>query len=269
MIVWVLLISCQNTSNKSKKEMVVSSDVKHDKLLKPVKSWRLPTELKEISGLDYYSKEILACVQDEEGIIFLYDLEKGNIVKRIHFAGDGDYEGIAYDGKSFYVVRSDGKLFVVSENSELTKEYDIGFKSNVDVEGICLFESEKLLLAVKDIEDKKAKKKKCIYVYDLASKKLEDKEWTCVKEKEYGNKFSKIGFSGLSINPITNQLYVLSHRSKEMFIFSHKGNLKKIKKLKAKQFEQAEGICFSPSGQLFISSEGVKQPAMLFQFDKD
>jgi len=42
---------------------------------------KLPVELKEISGLAWFSDSLLACVQDEKGIIYLYNFEKQEISK--------------------------------------------------------------------------------------------------------------------------------------------------------------------------------------------
>src|ERR1700741_607269 len=71
----------------------------------------LPDTLREISGLTILDNNTIACVQDENGIIFLYDLTKNKVKEQFTFSVNGDYEGIAIAGNTLYVLRSDGVLF--------------------------------------------------------------------------------------------------------------------------------------------------------------
>ncbi len=75
----------------------------------------LPGELHEVSGLTIIDSRTFACVQDEAGIAFIYDLVIQEVTRKIHFAGPGDYEGIAPVGKDLYVLRSDGVLFRIHD----------------------------------------------------------------------------------------------------------------------------------------------------------
>ena len=38
---------------------------------KIIRKWEMPEDLNEISGIAYLSKDRVACVQDEEGILFI------------------------------------------------------------------------------------------------------------------------------------------------------------------------------------------------------
>ena len=68
-------------------------------------TWELPEELNEISGIAWLQGNTFACVQDEEGYIFIYDLDQEKITTKIKFAGPGDYEGIAINGEDAYEIR--------------------------------------------------------------------------------------------------------------------------------------------------------------------
>ena len=68
-----------------------------------------------------------------------------------------------------------------------------------------------------------------------------------------------MGFSGIAVHPKSKRYYVLSHRSKELLIFGEDEKLLKVIALDPKLFPQAEGICFSPEGTLFISTEATKK----------
>src|SRR5690606_23610065 len=80
----------------------------------PDKEINLPDELQEISGLAYIDHNRLAAIQDESGIIFIYDLEQNQILKEIEFGEAGDYEGIALVEDDAYILESNGKLHQVS-----------------------------------------------------------------------------------------------------------------------------------------------------------
>ena len=84
-----------------------------------------------------------------------------------------------------------------------------------------------------------------------------------------GNKI-KFNPSAIAVHPETNDIYILSTRdTKCMAVFSRDGKLKSFQLIDEDLMPQPEGICFSPEGVLYISSEGKKgEPGNLFQFDK-
>lgn len=59
---------------------------------KIIRKWDMPVELEEISGINYIHSEKMACVQDEEGSIFIFDLNNNLVDKKINFGKTGDYE---------------------------------------------------------------------------------------------------------------------------------------------------------------------------------
>ena len=78
-----------------------------------VDSWELPSILDEISGIIWVEDNRIACIQDEVGIVFFYNLKTKKLDGQIKFGGDGDYEGIALAGDDIYVTRSDGEIFEI------------------------------------------------------------------------------------------------------------------------------------------------------------
>ena len=79
---------------------------KHAETVEVVKKWELPDILYEVSGIAYMGDQKIAAVQDEKGIIFVYNLSTSSIEKEILFGEDGDYEGIALAGSTAYVLKS-------------------------------------------------------------------------------------------------------------------------------------------------------------------
>mgnify|MGYP003577667834 CR=1 FL=1 len=79
-----------------------------------------------------------ACVQDEEGKIFIFNRATGKIEKEIPFAGSGDYEGIALKGNTAYVLRADGVLYEVNMDGAQAslKEHKTVLTVEHNVEGL-------------------------------------------------------------------------------------------------------------------------------------
>jgi hypothetical protein len=138
-------------------------------------TWALPEELKEISANVFVDNNRMACVQDNDGIIYIYNLQSKQIDQQIAFAGNGDYEGLAFTGSTYYVLRSDGFLFEVQPNKDgkpTVKTYDLPFSEANDTESL-FYDSanNRLLIAVKE-KDLNDSKDKGVYGFDLAKKRL-------------------------------------------------------------------------------------------------
>ena len=216
----------------------------------PKKEWELPMELDEISGLSYYGKNLLACVNDEEGKIFIYNYKKKKIMKTIVFGNDGDYEGITYQEPNFYILKSNGKLSRYNETTKLTEKIKLPFSSKNNIEGLCFENEHSLLLALKQNAGYYGEKTpfKAIYRYDLINQKTE-LAYKIPKKK-------KLGFSGIAKNPKTGKVLIISHRTSEIYQVDQKTkDVDYVWELKRKLFAQPEGICFAPNGKLFISNE--------------
>jgi len=229
---------------------------------KPKNNWRLPMELDEISGLTYYAKNQLACVNDEEGKIFIYNYKERKIIKTIVFGKDGDYEGITYTKPNFFLVKSNGKLSIYNEKTRETRKVKLPFDSKNNIEGLCLENKNFLLFALKGNSRLNGENApfKAIYRYDVVNNKT-------VLAYNIPQK-KKLGFTGISIHPTNGKLFILSHRTKEIYQIDH--NTKVVDyvwELNQKLFPQPEGICFSPDGKLFISTERAdKEFAAIFEF---
>ena len=229
-------------------------------------NWTMPAELLEISGIAYLEGNRFACVQDEEGKIYIYNPEQGKIEKSIQFGGTGDYEGIAVTGTTAWVIRADGKLLEVKNYNGPKPEvvqHATSLTGKQDVEGLQYDEkNNRLLLAIKGNEPN-TKEFKGIYAFDLTNKQfnqtpvykitLNDAVFNDVKKKQ------KIEPSDLAIHPTTGDIYILEGAEPKLLIMGQDGKMKKLIWLKNKEFIQPEGIDFSPEGELFISNEGQKK----------
>src|SRR5688500_15587961 len=65
-----------------------------------LEKWEMPGILREVSGIEFIDKNRFACVQDESGVVFIYNIKTKEIESEIDFGAAGDYEGIALVNKT-------------------------------------------------------------------------------------------------------------------------------------------------------------------------
>lgn len=233
--------------------------------LKIQKTWELPDELEEISGFSFISANRIACIQDEDGKIFIFNLQSSEIEKEIDFSDSGDYEGIVVKGNTAFVLESDGDIYRVNNfmNDPEVKKYETRLSSNNDVEGISLDKSgNRLLLALKE-KDPVSEDYKGIYAFDLSSGKVQKQpaykltfEEKVFKGKSKKDKQSIFKPSEITINPTTGEIYLTEGEDPQILILDASGKAKALYNLDRDDFPQPEGIDFDPAGNLYISNEG-------------
>jgi uncharacterized protein YjiK len=280
----------------SKQKAEVAAETIHYDFSHPAKKYILKHQLVEISGLSFVSDDEVALIQDEDGIIFFFNLEKGEVTRKISFGKDGDYEDLEVSGDTVFVLRSDGRLFEVSnlygDKSEIKiNKINTGLSAKNNTEGLCYDKTQGIFFIACKGEAGDGKKyigKKAVYSFNLASKKLSDAPFALIDEKEImskkeGGKRSWIidklielfdpakndGIfqpSGISVHPFTNEIYIISAVSNLLVILDNSGKLKHVIKLSSSVFKQPEGIAFDTEGNLFISNEGRKGSGNILKF---
>ena len=257
----ICIAFCSAFETEIKNQSLISSPG-----VRVVKRWDLPIVLKEVSGIASIDSLRFACVQDEVGSIFIYNIATSTIQEEIPFGPAGDYEDITLVNDTAWVLRADGKLFEVStlySKATAVTEYSTPLTINHNVEGLCYDKNNnRLLLAIKNTEPG-GKNYKGIYAFDLATKTMSAGPAFKIdmrQELKTGNK--KRGFeimpSGIAIHPQTKEMYVTDGRNSSLLILDASGGVKSLFDLNNKEFHQPEGITFHPTGELFISNEGAK-----------
>ena len=259
----------------------------------PDTSFALPDTLHEISGLTYIDATSFACIQDENGILFIYNALNNKLEKQYTFHLDGDYEGIARIDKTICVLRSDGTLFEISDfESEdfRLNSYATGIPANNN-EGLCYDpDNNRLLIACKGKIGKGPayKDKRVIYGFDLKTKVLtQDPVFDFdlqtiiqfaqrndiklpVKTKKKGQVTEpviKFRISAICIHPVTKQLYLISAADHMIFVFGMNGEIVHIEKLNPAMFNKPEGITFFENGDMLITNEGQNKRPTLLRFN--
>lgn len=258
----------------------------------PLERHVLPPVLNEISGITDISYSEIGCVQDEKGIIFIYDLKQRKLAQQVVFSVDGDYEGLTRVNNDMYVLRSDGMLTEVKNyrsKSMVKNSYHLDIPT-INNEGLCYDEkNNRLLIAAKSKagKGKELKDTRLIYAFDLVQKKLLSKPVLEIdvaalvryaaakkiklpeapKKKGEGTRsLFKFFPSSVAVHPFTGSIYVISAIDRTMAVFSPKGDIIDFYLLDKQKFNKPEGITFLANGDFVISNEGEGTVPTILKF---
>jgi len=249
----------------------------------PDHTWRLPDQLVEVSGNTWVDKDHLILIEDMHPNLYLIKIDDKNatLEKTIPFAEEEkektDIEDVAIVNNTVYALWSHGVLFKISDWQTKPKAEEIRtfLSKGNNTEGLCYDPvTQKLLVACKDASNVADEKKttKAVYQFDVAKNKLDEQPFLLIHKNDFkkpSGQTPDFNPSAIAVHPITHDIYLLSTRaSKCMAVYSHDGKFKTIQFIDAELMPQPEGICFSPEGILYISSEGKKgDPGNLFEFN--
>jgi hypothetical protein len=262
-------------------------------LSEPEQMTSLPFELREISGLTDFSRSEVACVQDEDGIIYFYNLLDNTINNRIQFSGAGDYEGLTFVDSTFYILRSDATLFSIKFPSDSAIVDSVKLMLPAwDNEGLCYDKKdERLLIASKSrlAKGPAFKDIRGIYEMSLVSGKLNNSPLFEIRvseliafalennlplpQKETHNLNDTVSYylkfmpSSISVHPKTDEIYVISAVDHSMAIFDKTGKIVNFVCLDPLLFNKPEGITFLENGDMIITNEGQMGSPTLLRFN--
>lgn len=236
-------------------------------------TWELPVELNEISGIVWIDSNTLACVQDEDGMLYIYDLNDKEITEEIPFAGSGDYEGIALHNDDMYVMQSDGLLYKIknwSATNKVVSTHQTAFKDSNNMESLTYSANDNSLLTTPKDRDSKDDYKG-IYKISISSLKTDlaapaykiDMNAEALKAYKDKKLYKTFNPSEIAVHPKTNDIYVLEGKNPKLLILDAKGALKTLYKLDEINFQQPEGMTFSEEGDLYISNEAADGTASI------
>ena len=242
---------------------------------KILQKWELPEVLDEISGIAWIGEGRVACVQDEDGILFIYNLKTSKVEDSFEFGSGGDYEGIAVIKDDAYVLRSDGVIFKISGftgSSPEIKRYvtQLSELKGINFEGFCAdAANNRLLLAVKERKNFDGSKE--VYAFNL-NKKVSEKDPLFVVDlndpifnKVDGKLKEKFSPGEINIHPKTGEFYILDGSKPKLLITNKDGKPKELIMLRLEDFGNSEGLTFSPNGDLYISNEAEDGPANILK----
>jgi len=278
----IVFAACNNPIDEGKK----SDEEAKTKVIAPTKNkvHELPAELNEISGITFLSDTVLVGIQDEEGILYYYNLVQDKIIRKQTFAGSGDYEDLVKAGNDMYAITSDGILSQIknfASSNPVLSVIKTPFSKKNDTEGMAYdAKNHRLLIAPKELGLDGNETTKEIYGFDLKTMQFQSKPVFSIRLDEISSQFSGSALeesskkflkaignqnmnkvfrsSAITINEKTGEAYVLSSLNGLIMILSPGGELTKIIQFSGAEYKQPEGIAFAPNGKLYISNEGGK-----------
>ncbi|MDA8692438.1 SdiA-regulated domain-containing protein [Saprospiraceae bacterium] len=260
-------------------------------IMNPDSIYNMPKKLKEISGLSHYKDQQFFAVNDEKGILYLYDLATEQIISKMDFGKSGDYEAITKYKNLIYIAESNGNIKVIDNSRQIkVGEFKTSLSKRNDIEGMAYDTvNDVLLLACKgDIEKKgKNKNSKGIYSFDPSTKEKDVEKYRILKLKEEVDSLKRFNLfdnfinntnttsrikhfapSGITFDPITGYLYILANRGKILVVLDQEKVALGVYFLSHKIFGQPEGISFDEAGNLYISNEAKSTKANIIQFNR-
>jgi hypothetical protein len=256
-------------------------------LATPDMSIILPPRLAEVSGVTALSGTELACIQDEDGVVFVYDLAERRVTRQVAFGPPGDYEDIAAADSRVFVLRSDGVLFEIQGLSGATSATTRRLRlPAADYEGLCLdARRRRLLIAQKSRpgSSRQLTDRLGVFAYGLNTEALERGPVMTLRvdavrafaERQGRPREAPGGYAGralhfrpsaIVIHPTTFEIVVVSAADRALVTFDESGQVTAFAPLSPALFRQPEGITFLANGDLVITSEAAGARPMLHLF---
>ena len=259
-LITISFLSCSSASKE--KENTVNNNEQYD--LQNPYIIKLPESLSEISGIAYYPKDSsVFAIEDEDGLLYKIKLNRNNDIKKWRFDKKHDFEDVVLKDSIFYVLISNGDIetirFGVGDSlTTTTSAFPNASKKKNEFESLYFDDTlHQFVLLCKDCEDD-SKKQISAWGYNFDTQLYTASVLTVnvlpVDEK-LGEKKMKIKPSATAINPVNNNLYILSSISHLLIVTDRAGNFKEVFPLDPAIYKQAEGIAFTPAGDMIISNE--------------
>ena len=244
----------------------------------------VPYALAEISGLTPLTESIFLCIEDESGKVYTLNIDSVAISSATTFSRPKDFEDLELVNDTIYILESDGDIYEFALNAgdkPDVKHYETPLGRKNDTEGLGYNPyTGRLMIACKGDEDIKGQKAKgkAIYEFDIKTKRLikepafeitsGDLKDFFEANRDFNYEKDRIQFkpSGVAYNPIDGYFYLLASVGKWLIVFDKNGKIKATYTIPPKVLIQPEGICFSPDGTMFISSEGQGEKGQILKF---
>ena len=222
----------------------------------------LSESLDEISGIVFKSDTEIIAENDEEGKIFSINPNKSKQPKSWNCAKAGDFEDIVFTGNEWYLLRSDGILYLLTNpfsDSCAHQKFPSPFAES-EFEGLYYDEGRKsLMMLCKSCSTDNEKKSVSVFAFDAVTKTWKDEPAFQIDVKSVAEKITKdkLHFkpSAAAINPADKNLYILSSVNKLLVVADVNGMVKEVFDLPIADFKQPEGLSFAPNGDMYISNE--------------
>lgn len=223
----------------------------------------LPKELNDISGVSYYPKDTsIFAVVDNQGELYKIHLHNKISIQKWHFDKKHDFEDIIQNGNSFYLLLSNGNIEKLSFNGKsfdkTTSIYPDTTGNSNQFEGMYFDNNLKKLIVICKKCQGETTSEVPAWEYSTDSADFQKSNFKIdisTLNKKLGDVEFKFKPSAIALNPITNELYLLSSVNKLLVVADRNGKGKDVFRLDPKTYRDPEGITFTPAGDMIISNE--------------
>lgn len=240
----------------------------------PARQWRLPLELREISGMATTADGRLFAHDDEHAIIYELNAEDGRIVKRFSVGAPerGDFEGLAIDAQgAFWITTSTGQIMRFREGDNGARvpfeSFDTGLAPVCEIEGLAfLAATESLILACKRNEARNMRDTVVLYEWRQGAGA---QVWRSLAESEITQAAGVRNFrpSSVEIDSRSGRTLILSASNGALAELDADGALRSARAL-SRDHGQAESLAVLSNGALALADEGGDARALLSVYDR-
>lgn len=237
---------------------------------------RLNSKLAEISGIDYYPKDsAVFAIIDEEGVFSKIYLNKNAETKSWKYAKKRDYEDVLLIDSTFYILVSNGDIETLNFKGDSTISNTIKYpgsdKKVNEFESLYFDKAKRHLVMVCKECKEDPKGVLSVWTFNIDSLTYTPDAFTINVDdiaERGGIKKSDFKPSATAVNPLTNEIYIISSIAKLLVVTDMNGKALNVAKLDPDLFKQPEGLTFTPSGDLLISNEWAEEGSANILFFK-
>ncbi len=231
--------------------------------------WKLPREIREVSGLALLSAHELLMHDDEEAIVYRLDLQTGVVERQLQL-GDPplalDLEGIAILDNDLFVVESTGALYQVPGGRFRTGvvedylSFDTGLGETCEIEGLSEDQQlSALLLACKSQYERKDEI--AVFEYTPGGDSV---TLALAVPLPLPDGTDRLHVSG--ITTFRDGYLLVAAREHLLVEIDAEGTVGSIAELSSKHHRQTEGIVVS-GYDLILADEGVEKRARVTRYE--
>lgn len=205
-------------------------------------------------------------IKDEDGILYKIYLNREDVITKWRFDKKQDFEDIVLHDSVFYVLISNGNIVSIhfgEADSVITdkSKFEGGGKTVNEFEAMYYDDSlQQIVMLCKEC-DGDGSKTVSAWGYNISTQVYSSLVYAIDMApiaKNLGVDKLKLRPSAAAINPVTNELYILSSLSHLIVITDRKGKFIDLYELDPGIYTQPEGIAFTAEGDLMISNEGLE-----------
>jgi uncharacterized protein YjiK len=241
-----------------------------------MQQWKLPSALREISGLAMSADDRLFAVTDEVAVVFEINYTDGALIKAFAFDDPpirGDFEGIAWLDGRVYLTTSDGVLYSAAEGADGehvdAERLDTGLGKACEIEGLAGERKPGLLFfACKQARKGREPSDAAIYAWSMGDRRIIRRIDLPFADIERALGADHFNPSGLVIDGESGHFLIVAARQHSLIELDQAGQLVAAHRFRhSRRHRQSEGIELTSDGRLLISDEGGDKRARLAVYE--